>query len=215
LSSTREQPPGQAPQKQQDKDLHERAFEKIDAAKELKRLAALLEELKIRYEQFFLGLTLHQPDKLHREVRMLIRRIRKAPFKKPRHKFRLRALESRYHTYHDYWQRVLRQREEGTYTKDVFKANMHERFAKEDRAAKTKKGGASKAMQTLFQSYKQAVEKQTGKPQNLDFNAFQKALLQRARAEQERHGKGKLSFRVLVRDGKVIVQASLKKKQAG
>ncbi len=198
--------------KRREKSLHERAFEKIDVAKELRRLVQLLEDLKIQYEQFFLGLTLYQPDKLHREVRMLIRRLRKAPFKKPRHKYRLRSLESRYHTYHDYWQRVLRQREEGIYVKDVFKANLHERFAQEDHEAQTRKGGASKAMHALFHSYKQAVEKQTGKAQRMDFNAFQKALLRRARAEQEKHGKGKLSFKVLVRDGKVIVKATLKKK---
>ena len=200
--------------KQRKKSLHERAFEKIDVAKELRRLVKLIDELKIQYEQFFLGLTLYQPDKLHREVRMLIRKLRRAPFKKPRHKYRLRSLESRYHTYHDYWQRVLRQREEGIYSKDVFKANLHERFAKEDQAAQTKKGGAAKAMQTLFQSYKQAIEKQTGKAQKLDFDSFQKALLRRARAEQEKHGKGKLSFKVMVREGKVIVKATLKKTQA-
>ena len=69
-------------------------------------------------------------------------------------------------------------------------------------------------MQTLFQSYKQALEQQTGKAQKLDITAFQKALLKRAKAEQEKHGKGKLSFKVVVRDGKVIVKATLKKKAA-
>ncbi len=193
------------------KTLQERAFENIDPAKELKRLVQGLEELKVQYEQFFMGITLYQPDKLHREVRMLIRRIRKAPFKKPRHRYRLRSLEARYHTYHDYWQRVLRQREEGTYSKDVFKANMRDRFAAEDQEAQTKKGGASKAMQSLFKSYKQALEKQTGKTQKLDFTAFQKALIQQAKTHQRNH-KGKLSFKVVVKEGRVVIRAFTKDK---
>ena len=201
-------------QKQKKKTLRERAFERIDVPKELKRLYQLIEELRIEYDQFFLGITLYQPDKLQREVRLVIRRLRKAPFKKPRHKYRLRSLEARYHTYHDYWQRILRQREEGIYSKDVFKANLRERVKNEGKEELTKKGSASKAMQELFQSYKQAIEKQTGKSQNLDFTVFRKTLLQRAKAEQKRSGtSGRLSFKVVVKNGKVVVRAAVKSRK--
>ena len=114
------------------KSLHERAVEKVEVRKELKRLEALLEDLKIHYEQFFLGLHPYAPDQLHREVKQLIRKIRKAPFKRPEIRFRQMTLENRYHTYNDYWQRTMREKEAGTYSKDVFKAGMRERHALED-----------------------------------------------------------------------------------
>ncbi|MGI6524631.1 MAG: hypothetical protein ACOX2O_04980 [Bdellovibrionota bacterium] len=202
---------GQNKNNNKKKDLHERAFEKVDPAKELKKLMQLLDELKIQYEQYFLGIVSFPPDKLHREVRMQIRHVRKAPFKKPHHRYRLRMLEYHYNTYNDYWQRVLRKKENGTYEKDIFKANLKERIKNEEKEALTKKGKASKAMMNLFQSYKQALEKETGKKYNIDFDAFQKTLVARARAQQNASKKeGKLSFKVVVKDGRVLVKATLK-----
>jgi hypothetical protein len=189
------------------KSLEERAFERIELRKELKRLEVMIEELKIDYEQFFLGITPFQPDKLHNAVKQLIREIRKAPFKKSAHKYRQLTLESRYHTYNDYWQRVLRQKEEGTYSKDVFKANLRERNALEDQEAGTLKGEAAKNMQALFKSYKSALEKQTGKKQDLDYKAFQKSLVKRAKAYKEKYGDQKLTFKVTVKEGKVTIKA--------
>ena len=167
----------------------------------------MLEQLKVDYEQFFMGFAPHQPDKLHSEIKRMIRRIRKAPFKRAVARYRLRVLESRYHTYHDYWQRVLREKEEGTYVKDVFKADLRERHAKEDLAARTQKGSLSNEMASLFRCYKLTLERQTGRKQNLDFEVFKKKLIEKAKAHAREFGVKKLSFQVVVKDGKVTLRA--------
>jgi hypothetical protein len=182
-------------------------FATIDVNKELRRLDKLLAELRVEYEQFFLAIAPHPPDRLHNEVKRLIRRIRKAPFKRAVTRYRLRVLQGRYHTYNDYWQRTMREKEEGTYARDVFKANLRERMAREQKAAATHKGSLSKSIEDLFHCYKTALEKQSGAMQNLDFAAFQEALIKKAKAHAAQTGVKKLSFQVVVKDGKVMVRA--------
>jgi hypothetical protein len=93
----------------------------------------------------------------------------------------LKTIEGRYNTLHSYWQRVLRERDDGTYCKDVFKANMRERCKLEDARAQTAQGAAENAIKQLFTKYKETLENHTGKAQNIDFAAFQKAIVQRTR----------------------------------
>ena len=90
---------------------------------ELDKLDAMISDLKVLYEQYFLGIVTLQPDKEHHRVKLFIRKLRKSPFKSSATAFRMRALETRYGTLHTYWQRVLREKEDGTYSRDVFKAN--------------------------------------------------------------------------------------------
>jgi hypothetical protein len=193
-----------------DKNQKNHAPERYDLRAELDRLESMIADLKVQYEQYFLGVSPFAPDKLHGDVKRQIRLMLKAPFKNSAISFRLKTLEGRYNTFNTYWQRVLKQREDGTYHKDVFKASLREKNALEDARAGTAVGQAEKNMQSLFNSYKDALEKQTGKKQTIDFQAFQKSLIQRAKDFKEQTGVKKLSFKVVVKDGKVVVQACSK-----
>lgn len=191
------------------KDLtaKDRAFKKLDLRQELKKLEEMISQLKLDYEQYFLGISPYKPDALQKAVKKQIRTIRKAPFKHSWVNYKLRSLEGRYHTFNDYWERCNRQREDGVYSRDVFKANLRERMAQEDAAAQTETGKASKQMVALYDSYKQALEKASGKKANVDFTAFQKTLKKQAKAYQEKFGKKKMGFKITVKDGKVKIKA--------
>lgn len=187
--------------------LAERASPKFDNKAELDKLELMLGELKVQFEQYFMGVRALPPDQLHKEVKVLIRKLMKSPFKNSSHKFKLRNLESRYHSFNSYWERVNRQREDGTYTRDIFKAELREKLAFDEAKAATPVGQASKAMTDLFNSYKEALVKQSGREQKLDFERFQKNLLDRAKELKAQHGVKKVSFKIKVKDGKVSVQA--------
>lgn len=193
-----------------DRSLKDRAMDKIDVRAELVRLEQMIEVLRVDYEQFFMGMRPHAPDSLHADVKKLIRRLIKAPFKNSQMAFALRTLENRFHTYNNYWARVNREREEGTYRRDVFKANLRERLSTEAAQLQTVAGKANKSMQELFNAYKGALEKQTGNAQNLDFDRFKTSLAKRAKDFQNKHGDKKISFRVVVKQGKVSLQAKVK-----
>lgn len=183
------------------------AQNQVDLRVELDRLDASLRDLKMQYEQYFSGILPLPPDKLHADIKKKLRTLLAAPFRSSEINYRLRTIKGKYHTFDGYFQRVLKQREDGVYHRDVFKANLREQVAQEEALAQTAQGAASKSMQALFDSYRQALEKQTGKAQRLDFKAFQDSLVKRAKDLKERHGIKKLTFKVVVKDGRVSVQA--------
>ena len=187
---------------------------KVDVRGKLDELENKLAELKIQFEQYFSGILNLPPDKLHEDVRRRIKFLIKAPFKNSALNYRLRSLEGRYHALNTYWQRVLKQREDGTYSRDVFKANLREKQATEEAFSATKAGKAEKSMHNLFDSYRSAIEQQSGNKVSIDYNAFQKSLLQRANDFKTKTGVEKVSFKVTVKDGKVSVQIKAKKEKS-
>lgn len=189
---------------------HERAYEKLDLRQELEKLASMLSELKVQYEQFFTGILQFSPDKLHNEVKRKIRQLIKAPLKSHAISFRLKSLEGRYNTFNTYWQRVLKEREEGRYSRDVFKINLRDRAAAEAAHAETNSGKVEKSMQNLFNSYKDALEKATGQRPEIDYKVFQKSLVERAKEFKARHKDKKVAFKVVVKNGKVSIKANVK-----
>lgn len=195
------------------KSLRQNPFERIDVRLELDKLDRSIEELRLNFEQYFTGLLPLAPDRLHGEVKRHFRRLLKAPFKNSEMSFRLKTLEGRYHTLNSYWQRVLREREAGTYVKDVFKANLRERFSLEDQRSQTSVGAAEKGIQNLFNSYREAIEKQTGQVAKIDYQKFQKAIVQRAKEFKAQNEGKKVSFKIVLKNGKVTIEARAKKKE--
>ena len=116
-------------------------------------------------------------------------------------------IESKYNTFYSYWSRVNRQREDGPYARDVFKAAMHEKAMAEEARAQTSVGAAERGMGQIFNTYKDALEQATGRKHEIDFDAFQRSLIARAKDIKEKHGVKKVSFKVKVHEGKVTVQA--------
>lgn len=184
---------------------------RVDLRAELDRFETSLQELKVTYEQYFAGILTLAPDKQHQDIKRLIRQLRKAPFKNSAMNYRLRTLEMRYNTYNTYWQRVLREREEGTYFKDVFKANLRELAAIEEQRAGTAEGAAEKGMRSLFDAYKGALEKNTGSKAHVEFDSFKASLIKRAKDFNNLHPGKKLSFKVVVKNGRVSLQATVRK----
>lgn len=194
----------------QEEDDKENPFKRIDLRVEIDKTNIQLDELKVIYEQYFMGILTLAPDKEHNEFKRQLRFLRKAPFKSSESVFRLRTLEVRYSTLNTYWMRVLREKEEGIYFKDVFKAELREKTIAEAAHAQTAQGKVERNFQGLFDAYKNALEQHTGQKHNIDYDAFQKALVQRAKDFKEKTGAQKLAFKIMVKDGKVTVQAKAK-----
>lgn len=177
---------------------------------ELQLAIQQLDELRVHYEQYFMGLQRRPPDKLHAQMRRAIRTLRNAPFKNSQTNYQLRMLEQRFQTYNTYWQRVQREREEGTYFRDVFKAELREKVVQDVLESKTQRGKTKAGVRALFETYQDAVEQQTGKRLDLDYKKFQERVIQQAKAFREQNENQKLSFKVVVHDGQVRVKASVR-----
>jgi len=175
---------------------------------ELDQLESRIAELRVLYEQHFVDILPQAPEKIHKEVVRTIRKLLRAPFKTAQTRFRLRMLVQRFQTYATYWERVLKQKEEGTYTRDLFKAEMREKLLEEVEREQSNSGRAEKGFKQLFDSYETALRKTGSNTANLTFDAFKQSLLKQAKLLKEKTGVKKLQYKVVVKDGKVTVKAS-------
>ena len=100
-----------------------------DVIADILKVEADLNDLRILYEQFFTGAIKFAPEKEHQEMQRAFRRLLRAPLRNAELNFRVRSLKYRFNTFETYWKRVLKEKEEGRYHKDVFKARHRKAHA--------------------------------------------------------------------------------------
>jgi len=177
---------------------------------QMDRLESDIEKLRVLYEQHFIDILPHPPDKEHQAVSRQIKVLLKAPFKNSQSRFRLRQIIQRFQTYATYWERVVKQREDGTYVKDKFKAEMREKMARDLANQNSAHAKANKGLQDLFSSYKDALQKSGANTGNVDFDRFKQKMIAQAKALKKQHGVKKVKYSVVTKGGKVIIKATAK-----
>jgi hypothetical protein len=86
-----------------------------------------LEALKARYDQYFLGIERREPNRWRDEVKKKVMRLKGAFTRNSGLKFKIQSLHARYLSYERLWMRSAREKEEGTYRRDLFKARLRQR----------------------------------------------------------------------------------------
>ena len=105
---------------------------------------------------------------------------------------------------------MLKQREEGTYHRDLFKADLREKIIDEAKKENSNQSAAEKSFKQLFSSYETALKKVGANTENLNFDTFKKSLIKRAQQLKKDKGVKGLRYKIVVKDGKVVVKASIK-----
>jgi hypothetical protein len=103
----------------------EQLSESLDALEEE------LEEVKVKYEMYFIGAERMEPARRRDDLKRDIARMKNAFTRNAGFRFRIQALHARYLSYERLWLRSAREKEQGTYRRDLLKAR---RKATEDRA---------------------------------------------------------------------------------
>jgi hypothetical protein len=96
-----------------------------DAAEANKECDAFEEEvaaLKHAYEQYFLGFEKKPPLRQHEELKRRLNQFRARPHRIVAVKFRVGSLQQKFQTYERLWERTLKEIENGTYKRDVLRA---------------------------------------------------------------------------------------------
>lgn len=93
-----------------------------EIAHEVEELEPRLERLKALYEQYFMGLEKLEPQTLRRDIDRKFWQLRKMRIQNTALRFRLQMLIQRYNTYQQYWARIMREMERGTYRRDILRA---------------------------------------------------------------------------------------------
>lgn len=86
-----------------------------------------VKQLKLDYEQYFLGSRPREPQQLRAEVQKRLQQYLATPMQNTALRFRFNSISARFHSFRRQWDNTLRQIESGTYERHVFKAELHER----------------------------------------------------------------------------------------
>jgi len=81
-----------------------------------------LEEIKVKYEMYFIGAERMEPARRRDDLKRNIARLKNAFTRNAGIRFRIQALHARYLSYERLWLRSSREKEQGTYRRDVLKA---------------------------------------------------------------------------------------------
>jgi hypothetical protein len=88
-------------------------------------LERTIERVRGLFEAHFLGLERRAPEPQRLEMQRKLNEARKIPVSNTALKFRSDTLAQRVTVLSAYWNRTLREIEQGTYRRDVFKAERH------------------------------------------------------------------------------------------
>ena len=85
----------------------------------LDELQAQIDQLKILYEKYFMGIEKFEPRQERKEIAQIVRRIRESATTNTALRYRLNSLNQRFLSYQNYWNRIVREIENGTYHRDL------------------------------------------------------------------------------------------------
>lgn len=191
--------------------------------KDLEALVAKLEQARYQFEQYFLGLERLAPLNLRREVDTLIRQLSTTQIKNTALKFRYDQQVARYNSLSQYWNRILRQIEDGTYERDLFKLKVHEQERQEQTAAGDK--GAPPPVHlddklaalpkdgftAVVRQYLAAKQKAGENVAQADPAKVREMLKKQAEKLSQQFQCKAVQFKVVVEGGKVVLKATPKK----
>ena len=81
-----------------------------------------LERLRSLYEQYFLGIEKIEPTVARKDVDRRIWLLRREQIRNTARRFKLQTIVQRYNTFQQYWQRICREIENGTYKRHLLRA---------------------------------------------------------------------------------------------
>ncbi|SNB47657.1 MXAN_5187 C-terminal domain-containing protein [Geobacter sp. DSM 9736] len=162
-----------------------------------------LNELIIRYEQYFLGIEKRAPLKLLEKVERYVRRYSGTPIVNTMLKFKFTSISARFNSYKQYWNRINTLIEEGRYSRDRFKMEMHhapDRVVKPAAALDEKATPASET-DNLYRQYIEARQ-----ACNLPVNNITPALIDTLVAQQKpeimkKYQCDKVEYKVVIEGG--------------
>lgn len=173
-----------------------------------------LKELITSYEQYFIGLEKREPLKQLEEVEKLARRYATTPITNTMYKHRYNNLVARFNSYRQHWNRILREIEEGRYSRDRFRAKLHEgeRSSTPSSSSKPQRSAQEQEIERIYAELQEASRR-------CHLNAAMSREQLAATLEKQRPvlaqklGTSEIQFRVVVEDGKPKIKAGMKHKQ--
>ncbi len=198
----------------------------MEPMEQIKLLEAKLSDLKAEYDKYFSGVERIEPTKLKGEVQRIVRRLSTLYVNNTAIRFRKDNVIAQYNSYNQYWNRILRQIEEGTYVRDVFKADYRDRIKSTNShtgrppsqgggmpagKAAQPSGSGSREFEGVFENLLKTKERLGESTADIDYDVLSSNLKKQSDAIKKRYKVSRVDFAVEEKDGKAIIKALPKK----
>jgi hypothetical protein len=92
-----------------------------EVSKECEEVELAIVELRVAYEQYFLGVERRPPVDAHKALKKRLQKLKGAFVRQTAMKFRIQGVAQKFSTYERLWERTLQEIENGTYRRDLAK----------------------------------------------------------------------------------------------
>ncbi|HBO85155.1 MAG: hypothetical protein A2073_07310 [Deltaproteobacteria bacterium GWC2_42_11] len=175
---------------------------------DLDLLDTKMNKLKVDYEQYFMRIIKREPLALRDEVDRLILKYSSQPINNTQLKFRYGTLTAKCTSLKQYWNRILRQIEEGTYERVSMvpdKARITEKEYDKPVTPADEPAPEDNKLKAVYQKYIDA-KKGVNEPVNgITFEKFEKALSSQSEKVRSDYRCDKVEYKITVKDGKTKI----------
>ena len=183
-----------------------------DIEEDLMLLDARLKQLRLEYEQYFMGGRKREPQLLRGEVQKIISYYANVPIRNTGHRFKFNNLRARFFAFRRHWDDTLRKIEGGSYEKHRFQAELHEREREAAGATPSAEPVAAAPpddeLERIFRAFVDARESTGQGSSGLTRERLGAQLEQQAATLRQRFGVAEVRFRVVVEDGRAKLKAT-------
>ena len=183
-------------------------------AEELDALDESLTNLHVLYEKYFLGIDRRPPDQERKRISTKTRELRTTTVKNTALKFRINTLWAKLLSFERMWDRTLREIEEGTYKRDIFKAKLRGKQRDDKKpepatvvARQPPVEISDDKLRKLYDTYLVARQRCGEPTEGISFDAVASRIRAQVPQLMERHGARIIEFKVVIKAGKAILKA--------
>ena len=183
---------------------------------ELRLLEVKLKQLKLDYEAYFAGIRPREPSQTRSEVQKAIIIQQQTPIRNTALRFKFNSINSRFQAWKRQWDSINREIDAGTYKRHRFKADLKDRqrdHAKQSAALRAEAAGAAPnsgggdGLEKLLQSYRKAAQSCGQDAAAMSRQKLETVIRKQEAALRKQLGCERVSFRVVVQDGRVKLKA--------
>jgi hypothetical protein len=176
-------------------------------AEEIDDLEESLTQLQVLYEKYFLGIDRKPPDQERKRVSTRMRELRTAFVKNTALKFRIQTQFAKLISFERMWDRTLREMEEGTYKRDVFKAKWRQQQEK----PREKPGKAPEIpddkLRRLYDTYLVARQRCGEPTDGISYESVASRIRAQVPQLLEKHKAKNIEFKVVIKGGRAVLKA--------
>jgi hypothetical protein len=180
-------------------------------AEDLDAMDEAIAELQVLYEKYFLGLDRRPPEQQRRKVSEKMRLLKTTQVKNTALKFRIQTMFAKLISFERMWDRTLREIEDGTYRRDLFKVGL--RQSREQPGA-PERGRSSSSPQIsedmirkLYDTYIVARQRTGESTTGLTYESLASRLRSQVPELMARHKARNIEFKVVIKGGRAVLKA--------